>query len=107
MTAGDGRRSPARLDMTAGDPHEYPELFADMQDAQEAELIADDALAGKRCPAAAYPSIAPNQRAVLVDLLKEQGPDALQALFEHYQAAPGGPGAGAGQVAARPPQAPA
>jgi|LauGreDrversion4_2_1035121.scaffolds.fasta_scaffold2343401_2 hypothetical protein len=95
--------------MTAGDPHEYPELFADMQDAQEAELIADDALAGKRCPAAAYPSIAPNQRAVLVDLLKEQGPYALQALFEHYQAAPGGPGAGAGagQVAARPPQAPA
>jgi hypothetical protein len=63
-----------------------------MQEAQEAELIAQDALAAKRCPAAACTSLAPNQRTVLVDLLKEQVPDAVKALLEHYRAAAGGAG---------------
>lgn len=82
------------------DPVEHAELFADFQEAIAVQQAVDAATEGKTCPAVAYPEMAGNLNAVLLDVVREHGPEAISHMYQHY----GGAG-GAGMAAAQQAQA--
>mmetsp|Transcript_24398 Transcript_24398/g.39600 ORF Transcript_24398/g.39600 Transcript_24398/m.39600 type:complete len:1055 (+) Transcript_24398:341-3505(+) len=85
-----------RAAQALADPAEQPELFPDQMQAVEVEKIVHGMIAGKTCPAYDYPQVVANSEAVLVDILKEYGPDAVKSMFACY----GGTGGAAAAAAA-------
>jgi len=63
-------------------PADYPELFPSLDDAIAVDQIIKDVRG--IAPGSAYLTCAPNIETILVDLYKEQGEDAIKALFQPF-----------------------